>query len=256
MRFVISNSIIALASLLILGLALIGNPFAGPSLSNTAFAAFDFFNANFGVCPTCSNNVCPVSPPGSAGPDCLSPGGGSVKIADPQKLAEGINGFIDSTGIDSPYKGMGSDFIQAGGQAGINPLILIGEAMTESSLGTAIPCPEGHNAFGREATSSQPNCAVVSSNGNLTPWYIYDSWKDSLYGQAQYVYDVYVNPNGSCPECKNSPLSFEAYLNKYSPASDGNDHAAMTKTYEQPLQYINDHGYGSSIICNPVAGTQ
>ncbi len=72
MRFVISNSIIALASLLILGLALIGNPFAGPSLSNTAFAAFDFFNANFGVCPTCSNNVCLIAPGGGTGTGTLN----------------------------------------------------------------------------------------------------------------------------------------------------------------------------------------
>ncbi len=192
-----------------------------------------------------------------AGPDCLSPAGGSVTILDENLLAEGFGKYIEFYASQDSRPllftpDMGRDFVQAAKQAGINPLTLIGEAVTESSLGREpIVCSGGvatYNAYGRTATSSQPGCKT--SAGSEKTWYMYPNTRDGLYQQAQYVYSRYVNPE-TCPECKEKggPLSFNEYLEIYSPAGDDNDHSSMTQRYNAPAKWLKENGYGSAYAC-------
>ena len=118
----------------------------------------------------------------------------------PSKLADAINKYIDDYPVDnSPFSGFGSDFVQAGRNYQVNPLLLVAHATIETRLGTSGSGIEdgSNNAFGRHAGEGQPN---------VRAFYKYDSFQESLYIQANYMKQVYINQG---------LVTLEPYLQKY-----------------------------------------
>ena len=101
-------------------------------------------------------------------------------IKDADKLAQTIDSYIESTFPSSPLKGMGKYFVQGGMRSGINPLLAVAQATTESSMGTAGIATKGtNNAWGRQGSDTQPTISLGENK-----WYKYPSWEKSLVADA------------------------------------------------------------------------
>ncbi|MCA9349423.1 glucosaminidase domain-containing protein [Candidatus Saccharibacteria bacterium] len=120
-------------------------------------------------------------------------------IIETQKLADVINEYIKSKNPGSPFVGFGSDFVQAGMDYQVNPLLIVAHAFIETNFGQAGSgiSNGSHNAFGRTAGEGQP-----SAGG----FYKYDSFQESLYQQAYYMKKKYIDIGLS---------SLELYLKEY-----------------------------------------
>lgn len=96
-------------------------------------------------------------------------------IKDPNKLAQTIDAYTVSKYPNSPFVGKGKYFVEGGMRTGINPLLIVAQANKETQMGTSGVATNGSkNAFGRTATSSQPN---VETNRK---WYKWEAWEKSL----------------------------------------------------------------------------
>ena len=152
-------------------------------------------------------------------------------VKDAQKFADAINTYIGNyspTFGDKTNKfiGLGSDFVAAARESGVNPMFIIAIAIHESGLGAATPKDtttgeESYNSFGRTATSSQPSISA-SPNGTdpstgqpFTPrlWYKSQSWLDSIYDESSFIKDIYTTT-------LTPPNDLTAALNRYAPPSE------------------------------------
>lgn len=168
-------------------------------------------------------------------------------IADQAKLAASIDSYMnDNAPAGSPLRGLGDKFVSGAVSADINPLLVVAHAQKESSFGTAGIATRGtFNAFGRTATSSQPN---VDLSGRL--WYKYDSWEKSLDGggeddQPGYMRRKYIEELGI--------TTLDAYINVYAPPSE-NDTAAYIQQVRDIMQAIVDVD-PSALNCGAQGGT-
>ncbi len=138
-------------------------------------------------------------------------------IVNQADFATAIDAYIKKVApANSPFQGLGKDLVAAGLQYGVNPAWVVNIARKESSFGTAgWPAQNAFNAFGRTATSDQPGADHAGRR-----WYRYDSFKQSVYGQSEYLRRKYIDKG---------LMTFEAITNQYAPPSE-NDTA----------QYINE----------------
>jgi len=105
-------------------------------------------------------------------------------IVNDQKFSAAIDQYITKYASGSPFRGMGADFVAAGKAHGINPAWEVNIARKESVFGTmGWAVQHANNAFGRTAGDGQPS--ITSPTGKK--WYKYDSFKDSISNQAEYL---------------------------------------------------------------------
>lgn len=178
-----------------------------------------------------------------AGASCKFSGDFALRapeITDKAKLAEAIDQYIQSKQPSSPFSGMGQYFVEGGHRAGINPILAVGIAQKESSLGTANSSlvTQANNAFGRGASDDQPH---IQTNRK---WYKWASWQESIYSSQfpasgdtsqpddifQYIARVYENNLDNGLE---SFLEGPGDLPGYAPSEDSNDVAAYIETLTQ-----------------------
>ena len=111
-------------------------------------------------------------------PGLGTPSGTTYPSLDAATMTGGINTFLEG----SPLENLGENFVATGKAANVNPFMLVGIALIESSLGRAIPGGTGSgssfNSFGRSATESQPH--VTDNNGVISLWYKWSSYKASV----------------------------------------------------------------------------
>lgn len=111
-------------------------------------------------------------------------------ITDEAGYASAINQFIkDHGGSSSPMSGLGADYVAGAKKAGVSPAYIVTISLKESSFGTAgIALNGSHNAFGRKASSSQPD---------VDGWFKWSSWKASLNStedtEADYIKRKYID---------------------------------------------------------------
>ncbi len=129
-------------------------------------------------------------------------------ILNPNKLAEAINGYIRSRNPNSPLNGYGSDFVQAGRNFQVNPMLIVAHAQWETGFGKEGSGIEkgSNNAFGRTATSDQPGIEAGKYK-----WYKFESFQESIYGQASFMKRVYINQGKT---------DIVSYVNKYAPPNE------------------------------------
>ena len=138
------------------------------SVPHTVFAAMNtsFLSTNrivwynSSVCISGGSSQADLS---SASPGSGAPNGLTYPNLDAQKMVEAIEKYIEAKRPESPLKGTAQKAVVSGKQANINPFLAYAHAMKESELATTKVAGaqkkvnEGHNAFGRMATSSQPH---------------------------------------------------------------------------------------------------
>lgn len=82
--------------------------------------------------------------------------------------ADSLNDFMNKYGVpsNSPFRGNGSYFINAGNASGLNPVYILAHAGIESAWGTSNIAQSYHNYFGIYAFDNNPdNAKTLSSNG-------------------------------------------------------------------------------------------
>jgi len=152
-------------------------------------------------------------------------------ITDEAKYAAAIDDYIPD---NSPLNGLGKYFVSGGKKSGINPALLVAHTQKESSFATCSNCVAskgGYNAFGRRATSSQPN---------IDGWYKWSSWVASLDSneddEPTYIKRVYIE--------KRNITNLTDYINTYAPPTE-NDTAAYILQMQQWMQKITDKATGA-----------
>ena len=204
-------------------------------------------------------NFCGESSDGGPDPDLstISPGSGepnglTYPKLDAKKMAAAIDKFVkdyatsyspETPDSEIPLLGTGAVAVASAKKANVSPFLAYAHAIVESNMGllkmegTQIKIHQGHNVFGRSATSSQPHVWEGDRN-----WYKWDSFKASLNSEAPenkkegsggdwYTYDREV-----FSEELDKGLS--AYAHRYSPPEDGNDTAAYIKNAQGILNEL------------------
>lgn len=171
----------------------------------------------------------------ASGDACVSPLG--VEVLNDAGFAKAIDAFITRYHPNSPFAGLGKDFVAAGKQYKVNPTWVVSIANKESSLGTAgdIATGEAKNSFGRRAADGQPQV-----NG----WYKYSSYKQSIYDQTEFLRRAYIDGR--------KITTIEAAMRIYAPPSE-ND----TTTYvAQVTDWMNKmiSAAGSAVSCSVGGG--
>lgn len=190
----------------------------------------------------------------SVGPGSGAPNGLTYPNLDASKMASAIEQYIQKHAPSSPLKGTSSYAVVSAKAANVNPFLAYAHAFMESSLATTtvagaqVKLKQGHNSFGRSATSSQPN---VSEGGRL--WYKWSSFaasvnvnapenkqagNDDWYAYDRAVFSTEINQG------------IVAYANKYAPPSE-NDTANYIKVMQGALNemagYAGATGLDTSI---------
>lgn len=215
-----------------------------------------------------SNAVC--STESSADLSSVSPGSGAPNgmtypNLDAAKMADAIEKYIETHAPDSPLKGTSQKAIASAKKANINPFLAYAHAMMESSLATTtvegaqIKLQQGHNAFGRTATDSQPH--VVEADRN---WYMWTSFEASVDAEAEENKNV---DSGDWFSYDRAVFSDEidqgmtAYANKYAPPKDpadkekgGNDTEAYIAFMQGALDEMAGYA-GASVATASTAST-
>lgn len=160
-------------------------------------------------------------------------------ITDEAKYIAAIDEYIPDS---SPLNGLGKYFVSGGKKSGINPSLIVAQAKKESSFGTAGVATKGiNNAFGRTATSSQPNMSICNKFGECRLWYKWSAWWASLDSteddEPTYIKRKYIEEFGI--------TNLDDYIARYAPASDGNDPISYTQTVRQIMQQIADKSNGA-----------
>lgn len=149
-----------------------------------------------------------------------------MEIKDPKRFAKAIDDWIIKKAPKSPLKGLGRYAVMGGQRSGINPMLAIGIALKESTLGTNVAgagrkLTEGYNAYGRTATNSQPHIETGRK------WYKWNSFADSLFDKTSRKDDMYAYISRVYKQHKN----FDKFMNAYAPPSE-ND----TEKYIQEMK--------------------
>lgn len=228
------------------------------SVPHTVFAAMNtsFLSTNrivwynSSVCISGGSSQADLS---SASPGSGAPNGLTYPNLDAQKMVEAIEKYIEAKRPESPMKGTAQKAVVSGKQANINPFLAYAHAMKESELATTTVAGaqkkvnEGHNAFGRMATESQPH---VEEGGAGRYWYKWTSFEASVDVNAQ---ENQGRDSGDWFSYDRSVFSSEidqglsAYANRYAPPNE-ND----TNEYIEFMQAQLDEmaGYAGSTTGN------
>jgi hypothetical protein cdiviTM7_00542 len=140
-------------------------------------------------------------------------------------MADAIEKYIEAHAPESPLKGTGQKAVASAKKANLNPFLAYAHAFMESTLATTdepgaqIKLQQGHNAFGRTATDSQPHVVEASRN-----WYMWTSFEASVDADADENKNV---DSGDWFSYDRAVFSDEidqgiaAYVAKYAPNGDG-----------------------------------
>lgn len=166
---------------------------------------------------------------GSAATGSLSSADGLSKdlmeIKDADKLAWAIDEWVRRTNPRSPFVGLGKQAVMGGQRSGINPILPIIIARKESQLGLARGAgrkfSEGHNAYGRTASRSQPHVATSRL------WYKWQSLEDSLFDKTSHKDDMYAYLKRQYADTK----TIDELMMRYAPPHENN-----TQQYLQEIK--------------------
>lgn len=226
---------------------------------NSSINNIEYYDSN-AACSTGSGTDLSSVSPGSGAPN-----GMTYPNLDAAKMADAIEKYIETHAPDSPLKGTSQKAIASAKKANINPFLAYAHAMMESSLATTtvegaqIKLQQGHNAFGRTATDSQPH--VVEADRN---WYMWTSFEASVDAEAEENKNV---DSGDWFSYDRAVFSDEidqgmtAYANKYAPPKDpadkekgGNDTEAYIAFMQGALDEMAGYA-GASVATASTAST-
>lgn len=226
---------------------------------NSSTNNIEYYDSNAACSTESSTDLSSVSP-GSGEPNGLT-----YPNLDAAKMADAIEKYIETHAPDSPLKGTSQKAIASAKKANINPFLAYAHAMMESSLATTtvegaqIKLQQGHNAFGRTATDSQPH--VVEADRN---WYMWTSFEASVDAEAEENKNV---DSGDWFSYDRAVFSDEidqgmtAYANKYAPPKDpadkgkgGNDTEAYIAFMQGALDEMAGYA-GASVATASTAST-
>jgi len=170
-----------------------------------------------------------------------------AELSDDDRTIEAINRLIaDRNGSfknnmfpngKSPFTGLGADFVASARRSGVNPFLAVAIASHESQLGTypggVHTLPGTHNAFGRRATSAQPNV-----NG----WYRWSSWQASVNSGEDDWFEYF---NRRFIQ-QGSVLTIEDTIPIYSPAEDGNSEGSYITSVRSLIDEMSQLYGGAS----------
>ena len=186
---------------------------------NSSINNIEYYDSNAACSTGSSTDLSSVSP-GSGAPNGLT-----YPNLDAAKMADAIEKYIEAHAPESPLKGTGQKAIASAKKANLNPFLAYAHAFMESTLATTdepgaqIKVHQGHNAFGRTATDSQPHVVEASRN-----WYMWTSFEASVDADADENKNV---DSGDWFSYDRAVFSDEidqgiaAYVSKYAPNGDG-----------------------------------
>lgn len=167
-------------------------------------------------------------------------------ITNESTAASAINSYINSMSPNSPFKTLGTKFLNGAKRYNVNPFLAVAHIQHESGFGVAprkgwhnnvyateaaaisqlsSQKVESYNAFGRSAGDGQPAAYYLRSSGVVRAVYKWESWSESLddggSGDEWYalIRRKYLAPDG---DLKIDPGDFATYVHTYAPKSDGN----------------------------------
>lgn len=147
-------------------------------------------------------------------------------IKNPEKLAQAIDDWVKKVSPNSPFVGLGKYAVMGGQRSGVNPILPIIIARMETSLGTDVRAGkalrEGHNAYGRTATLSQPHISSARR------WYRWDSLADSLFDRSSRKDDMYAYIKNRYADLK----TIDETMMRYAPPYE-NDTAGYLRNIKQ-----------------------
>ena len=186
---------------------------------NSSLNNIEYYDSN-AACSTGSGTDLTSVSPGSGAPNGLT-----YPNLDAAKMADAIEKYIEAHAPESPLKGTGQKAVASAKKANLNPFLAYAHAFMESTLATTdepgaqIKVHQGHNAFGRTATDSQPHVVEASRN-----WYMWTSFEASVDADADENKNV---DSGDWFSYDRAVFSDEidqgiaAYVAKYAPNGDG-----------------------------------
>lgn len=186
---------------------------------NSSINNIEYYDSNAACSTGSSTDLSSVSP-GSGAPNGLT-----YPNLDAAKMADAIEKYIEAHAPESPLKGTGKKAVASAKKANLNPFLAYAHAFMESTLATTdepgaqIKVHQGHNAFGRTATDSQPHVVEASRN-----WYMWTSFEASVDADADENKNV---DSGDWFSYDRAVFSDEidqgiaAYVAKYAPNGDG-----------------------------------
>ena len=186
---------------------------------NSSINNIEYYDSN-AACSTGSGTDLSSVSPGSGAPNGLT-----YPNLDAAKMADAIEKYIEAHAPESPLKGTGQKAVASAKKANLNPFLAYAHAFMESTLATTdepgaqIKVHQGHNAFGRTATDSQPHVVEASRN-----WYMWTSFEASVDADADENKNV---DSGDWFSYDRAVFSDEidqgiaAYVAKYAPNGDG-----------------------------------
>ena len=219
---------------------------------NSSINNIEYYDSNAACSTESSADLSSVSP-GSG-----EPNGMTYPNLDAAKMADAIEKYIEAHAPDSPLKGTSQKAVASAKKANLNPFLAYAHAMMESTLATStvkgaqIKIHQGHNAFGRTATDSQPH--VVEADRN---WYMWSSFEASVDAEAEENKNV---DSGDWFSYDRAVFSDEidqgmtAYANRYAPPDDGNDTAGYIAFMQSALDEMAGYA-GASVATASTAST-
>ena len=186
---------------------------------NSSLNNIEYYDSN-AACSTGSGTDLSSVSPGSGAPNGLT-----YPNLDAAKMADAIEKYIETHAPESQLKGTGQKAVASAKKANLNPFLAYAHAFMESTLATTdepgaqIKVHQGHNAFGRTATDSQPHVVEASRN-----WYMWTSFEASVDADADENKNV---DSGDWFSYDRAVFSDEidqgiaAYVAKYAPNGDG-----------------------------------
>jgi hypothetical protein len=219
---------------------------------NSSLNNIEYYDSNAACSTESSADLSSVSPGSGA------PNGMTYPNLDAAKMADAIEKYIENNAPDSPLKGTSQKAVASAKKANLSPFLAYAHAMMESTLATTtvkgaqIKIHQGHNAFGRTATDSQPH--VVEADRN---WYMWSSFEASVDAEAEENKNV---DSGDWFSYDRAVFSDEidqgmtAYANRYAPPDDGNDTAGYIAFMQSALDEMAGYA-GASVATASTAST-
>ena len=220
---------------------------------NSSLNNIEYYDSN-AACSTGSGTDLSSVSPGSGAPNGLT-----YPNLDAAKMADAIEKYIEAHAPESPLKGTGQKAVASAKKANLNPFLAYAHAFMESTLATTdepgaqIKVHQGHNAFGRTATDSQPHVVEASRN-----WYMWTSFEASVDADADENKNV---DSGDWFSYDRAVFSDEidqgiaAYVAKYAPNGDGkNDEQYYIGIIQDALDEMAGYA-GASVATASTAST-
>ena len=220
---------------------------------NSSLNNIEYYDSNAACSTGSSTDLSSVSP-GSGAPNGLT-----YPNLDAAKMADAIEKYIEAHAPESPLKGTGQKAVASAKKANLNPFLAYAHAFMESTLATTdepgaqIKVHQGHNAFGRTATDSQPHVVEASRN-----WYMWTSFEASVDADADENKNVDIGDWFSYDRAVFSDeidQGIAAYVAKYAPNGDGkNDEQYYIGIIQDALDEMAGYA-GASVATASTAST-